>query len=249
MSIMNATARIAHKHLCKTYPVTGTQTRSVQLSRAMCAQTHLRPHLRARALPLLARFLSLGTFILLLQLTPLSLSDVAWHDRIDCDASLVHTNTSLEEEYMPDGINRDLDGIHTGIARGNGHRPAHRRRPASSPPRAPLLILTLHGTQTRRPNSNAGIPSTSLHTWILVETFLTKWKRSWSVGLMEGDTHEAEKEHLLVEELSDGNEVTAEEVKSVFSTVPRNRTPLTNEGEGSKHVKRPPLLRVSMDIE
>ncbi|KZP11815.1 hypothetical protein FIBSPDRAFT_1050528 [Athelia psychrophila] len=102
---MNAAIRIGHKHLRKTYPVTGTRTRSIPQS-----QTHLRPHLRARPLPLLARFLFLCTFILLVQLTPLSLSDIAWHGRIDYDASLLHTNTPLEEEeeYTPDEINRDL---------------------------------------------------------------------------------------------------------------------------------------------
>ncbi|KZP11817.1 hypothetical protein FIBSPDRAFT_961977 [Athelia psychrophila] len=120
------------------------------------------------SIPTFARALSPPsevTFILLLQLIPLSLSDIAWHDRIDYDASLVHTNTPMEDEYTPDKINRDLlepvmkhgKGVsrmrRTGCTRGS-----HAGKwPSPGPPSLPCFLSSSGPTPcsdvTRNPNS------------------------------------------------------------------------------------------------
>ncbi|KZP10057.1 hypothetical protein FIBSPDRAFT_838864 [Athelia psychrophila] len=135
------------------------------------------------------------TFILL-QLIPLSLSDIAWHDRIDYDVSLVHTNTSLEEEYTPDGINRDL--LEAVMNHGKGARTELRKDGAQE---VLIKLKTLspaldrmHAEIARGEMAivlrvlaapDAGIPLPWLRTWIHDETFPAGWAPNRTVGLVD----------------------------------------------------------------
>ncbi|KZP10038.1 hypothetical protein FIBSPDRAFT_1051529 [Athelia psychrophila] len=78
------------------------------------------------------------------------------------------------DETREGGFMNAQDGIHAGIARGEIAIAL-----PSVAALLPLLLGPTSGTDVTRnptstPNMNAGIPLTSLYTWILDETFLTK---------------------------------------------------------------------------
>ncbi|KZP05713.1 hypothetical protein FIBSPDRAFT_1053954 [Athelia psychrophila] len=188
--------------------------------------------------------LSLGSF-LLLQLTPLSLSDIARHDRIERGVSLVDTATPLKEEYMPSEINEDLveacgrrekesaalAGIYAEIAHG---RMTIALRifagPASSFSRTPLLSLMFPRTQPRRLKQMRAPPS-------LAARKDTTRNLPGGVEMEQerrGDTQEAKAEHLLVEDEIGWDYETAGQGRSVFSTIPRGAIPATSKEDGGE---------------
>ncbi|KZP10060.1 hypothetical protein FIBSPDRAFT_222529 [Athelia psychrophila] len=152
------------------------------------------PSKRPTPSSVLAWSLSIGAFILL-QFTPISLSDIARHNYIEHNASLVHNNTPLEDEYAPAAINHALvdalmadgqDGlmsvVHIGAARvrRENESPALDRLHAEIARGEMVIALRVLAAP------NAGIPLPWLRTWIHDETFPAGWAPSL------GDTREAE---------------------------------------------------------
>ncbi|KZP26146.1 Cloroperoxidase [Athelia psychrophila] len=213
---------VAHNHLRGTCPVTGTSNNFCAPQpgdvRSPCPALntlanhgylprngkHISLPAFARALQagyrlsaVLAWFLSIGAFILLLQFTPLSLSDIARHNYIEHDASLVHNNTPLEDEYAPSDINHALvdalmadgqDGLmsaaHVGKARvrRENESPALDRLHAEIARGEMAIALRVLAAASA---PDAGIPLAWLRTWIREETFPAGWAPSRTVGLMD----------------------------------------------------------------
>ncbi|KAF7981774.1 hypothetical protein HWV62_31849 [Athelia sp. TMB] len=214
-------ASIAHTHLRGTCPVTGTSNEFCAPQpgdvRSPCPALNtlanhgylprngkrISPRAFAAALQAgyrlslpLAWFLSLGAFILLLQFSPLSLSDLARHEYIEHDASLVHGNTPLEDEYAPcpadpalieslmqDGVDGKLGAAEVAKARF--------RRENESPPLDGTHAEIARGEMAialrvfAADGKDAGIPVPWLRTWLADETFPAGWAPARTVGLIE----------------------------------------------------------------
>jgi hypothetical protein len=148
----------------------------------------------------LAHVLVIGGIALLGQIGPFDLEDLARHNRIEHDASLVHDDTPNRDEYAPVGVDSKLlkefleeskDGK---IVTAEDVARARVWRESQCP-----VLNTLHAEIARgemaialglfsqhEPNSDReGIPVDMLRTWLSEERLPDGWKPTHTQGLLE----------------------------------------------------------------
>jgi len=150
-----------------------------------------------------AWFLTIGGFILLQQFGRISLGDLARHNHIEHDASLVHHNTELEAEYAPCEVDDVLVEALCSDARPSGGEKGFRmnaedvarariRRESESP-----VLDILHAEIARgemaialgvfggKNGSIDGVPIEWLKEWIKDERLPRGWKYTHAQGLFD----------------------------------------------------------------
>ena len=149
-----------------------------------------------------AWFLTIGGFILLQQFGRISLGDLARHNHIEHDASLVHHNTELEAEYAPCEVDDALVDALCSDARPSGDKGlrmnaedvarARIRRENESPVlnflRAEIargeMAIAL-GVFGGKNGSHDGVPIEWLKEWIQYERLPRGWKYTHTQGFLE----------------------------------------------------------------
>ncbi|KZP08303.1 hypothetical protein FIBSPDRAFT_964929 [Athelia psychrophila] len=192
---------IVHNHLRGTFPVNGTLNQYYPPQsgdvRALCpvlntlvnrgylprnGQLIAIPIFACAFSPLLAWFLSLGSFLLPLQRTPLGRPDIARHDRIERGGSLVDRTTLLEEGGGESwrGDLMDAERVAKGAC-AEGERIPRAGRDTRG-----KMAIARHTFAAPVSSSSSDATPFSDVTWNPNSTPNTDgWKRSRSVGLVE----------------------------------------------------------------
>lgn len=148
----------------------------------------------------LARFLSFGGVALLAQLGAFGLNDLARHNRIEHDASLVHDDTKPGDEYAPIPqdpvlIKQFLEEVKDGqfvtvedVARARVWRESQcpvLNKFQAEIARGEMAIALGLFSQPASDTHKQGIPVDMLRTWFLEERLPDGWKPNHTQGLLE----------------------------------------------------------------
>lgn len=196
-----------------------------------------------------AWFLTIGTYILLLQFGRISLNDLARHNHIEHDASLAHQNSEYEAEYAPCEVDDSLLAALCEDAKTPGRVSARLnsediararvRRERESPldgvhaevARGEMAIAlgVFGGTN----GSKEGIPVKWLKEWIKDERLPQGWNYTHTQGFFEtiktsGDIRSAMKRLVEKQESS--------AIETVAKTVSDNDSPSASSSQGSLFV-------------
>ncbi|KAI0066952.1 Cloroperoxidase [Artomyces pyxidatus] len=147
----------------------------------------------------LCEVLAHGGVFLLEQLGPFSLGDLARHNRIEHDASLVHADTAPGREYAPDTpdtgmLEELLDRSHDGktfnledVAAARVAREAAVRTPLDAKhaeiARGEMALVV--GIFSESADGKGGVPLDILRRWFWEERLPDDWKHTHTLGLLQ----------------------------------------------------------------